>query len=132
MEVIRWGRLSPHGGPHLGNAGEAFQCHRHTLARLQLHPRWSKLKHGAGGFGALGGIFALGVTDGRESSVPAKRGETFRGPRELMGLPSFVCYLEVVTAGIQARREAQKENVMGAAVTQFQHPKAFIQLHTWH
>lgn len=116
--MIRWGRLSPRGGPHLGSAGGAFQHHLHCLARHQLHPQRSKLKHGAGRFGALGGVFALGVTDGRETMALAKRGKTFCCPIELMSTASFVCYLEVVTARIPARREAEMENVMGGAISQ--------------
>lgn len=118
MEVIGWGRLSPRGGPYLGSAGGTFQHHLHSLARHQLHPQRSKLKHGAGRFGALGGIFALGVTDGRETITLAKWGETFCCPVQLMGATSFVRYLEAVTAGIQAKREAETENVMGAAISQ--------------
>lgn len=118
VEVICWGRLSPCGAPHLGSAGETFQHHLHSLARHQLHPQRSKLKYGAGRFRALGGIFALGVTDSRETITVAKWGETFRCPIELMGASSFVCYLEVVTAGIQAKREAEIENITVAALSQ--------------
>lgn len=69
-------------------------------------------------FGGLEGIFALGVTDGRETVTLAKWGKTFCCPIELMGAPSFVCYLEVVTAGIEARREADMESVTGTAIPQ--------------
>lgn len=106
------------GGPHLWSAGGTFQHHLQSLARHQLHPQRSKLKHRAGRFGVLGGIFALGVTDGRETITLAKWGKTFRRPIELMGTSSFVRYLEAVTAGIQARREAEMENITGAAISQ--------------
>lgn len=36
-----------------------------------------------------------------------------------MGASSFVHYLEVVIAGIQARREAEMENVTGAVISQW-------------
>lgn len=112
------GRLSAPGGSHLGSAGGAFQHHLHRLAWHQLHPYRSKLKHGVGRFGALGGTSALGVADGRETITLAKWGETFRCPIELMGASSSVGYLEAVAAGIQARREAETENVTGAAISQ--------------
>jgi len=132
LEVIGWERLSPRGGPHLGSAREAFQHHLHRLARHQLHPWRPKLKHGAGGFGALGGIFALAVTDGRETITLAKRGKTFRCPIEQMRASSFVRYPEAVMAGMQARREAEMESVTGAVTSQwsssFNTPKA-VRLH---
>lgn len=41
----------------------------------------------------------------------AKRGKAFCRPVELMGSPSLVRYLEVVTAGTQAGREERVESV---------------------
>lgn len=97
--------------PHLWSAGGAFQHHLHAPAWHQLHPQWSKLEHGRCGLGSLGGVFALGVTDSRETIVLAKRGKAFCCPVELMGSPSFVRYLEVVTARTQAGREERVGSV---------------------
>lgn len=42
---------------------------------------------------------------------------TFCGPVQLMDVLSFVCHLELGTEGNEARRKAEMENVMEAAIS---------------
>lgn len=106
-EMPRW------GGTHLGGAAGAFQHYLRCLAGHQLCLQRLKRKHGA-----AGGNLALGVTDGREMIAPLKCGATFCAPIQQMGASSFVCHLEAVTAGIQARGEAETQIGRGAAICQ--------------
>lgn len=43
--------------------------------------------------------------------------ETFCGPVQLMDVSCILCLLELVTEGNEARREAEMENVTGAAIS---------------
>lgn len=43
--------------------------------------------------------------------------ETFCGPVQLMDVPSILCHLELLTEGNESRREADMENVTGAAIS---------------
>lgn len=119
MEGICQGRRSPRQGPHPDSVGAAFQHHVHSLARPQLRLQRPQLKHWAARPGAPGSIFALALcsaTQGRATRALLSHAETLGEPVDLMDAPSFVCQLELVTAGTEATREAEVENGMGAAI----------------